>query len=309
MIWESLRSKKTVKVDWHSAVLERYPSGEEVIENYIKEFDTKAFTQYILDQNEKTKQAQLSNLKQLTEASGTTTPDQFAEMIQALKPMGNILSILNEQNSNTFLPIFTITRDLKENTKKTILNSMKDYLKDHENFSKPKKNLWIFDRYLKDRLYQQEENQEKEEEGYERFQYDPLLVEKISNEIFKEANKNKLSKVLSETNTKVSNQIANKNFNFILLARRKNPDRYSNLTELEALYIRQCLGSVHSFTLKYKSPTQYPLPKVISEYYSSIFQFYSDVPELRQLAKELHHRYNLQFPENQRHDITWIDLD
>lgn len=291
-LWPSLASPRKTVV-WSTEVLERAPSGQKVVERYIEDFNAEAFTQYIADEETKSKQPRLSILKKLTEANENTTPNQFAQLIHVLEPTLRVHNI--EANiSDFFQPAFAITRKLKESTAKIIFETLKEYRGHYKTFSKPKQNSWMLYRSLKDRLYEQAEGE---------FIYDLLSLEQVINKIFKAASGFKM------INDEVLQEISDENFLSILLARLPIPKGHQNLTEEKALYIRQCLGSVYAFTLRYKSFTTKPLPKAINGYYSKIYHRYSDCPELRHFAEKLHEEHNAKFAESERHDLTEITLD
>ncbi|EGG11451.1 uncharacterized protein MELLADRAFT_102424 [Melampsora larici-populina 98AG31] len=312
--------------DGSSEATALYPRGEEVVKKYVEEFNAKAFTKYIADQEEKSEKGQLSNLKKLTEASEDTTPNQFATMIHALEPMASskILSLIKAQNSDAFHPMFTITSELKKGTKDIVRKTMKEHLEQNENFTNPAHNLWMFLRSLKHKLYQREDNKAKATKDYRKWSYNSSLLERSVKDMFKEASQKLSSEASQKGSPKTSlrrvpeplsvnhdedvlDKIADKMTNRIHLAMTR--DGYPTLTEEKALYIRQCLASVHTFTLKYTSPMTKPLPNVISGYYSTIFHRYSGTPELSHLANRLHQKYNSCLPESERHDITAISLD
>ncbi|EGG06674.1 uncharacterized protein MELLADRAFT_86486 [Melampsora larici-populina 98AG31] len=296
--WQSLLSPKKTII-WSPEVLEKAPSGQVVVEKYIDSFDAEAFTQYIADQERKTKQPQLSILKKLTEGNENTTPDQFAEMIDVLEPVlrvHNMRLFPEADNSDFFQPVFTITSDLKASIEKIILKTLKEHLELNKTFSNPEQNLWIFHRSLKNRLY---------EEAKGRFRYDLLSLEKVANKIFKKASDKEFFTIIDDDLQEIAERYALS----ILLARLPIAKGHQNLTEDKALYIRQCLGSVYAFTLKYKSLTAEPLPNAINGYYSKIYHRYSDCPELRHFAERLHQEYNSKLPESERHDITEITVD
>ncbi|KAH9812235.1 hypothetical protein DFH28DRAFT_1129987 [Melampsora americana] len=298
-LWHNfLRPKKTVV--WSPEVLEKAPSGEKVVERYIENFDPEAFNKYITNEEKKTKQVLLSTLKKLTKADEKTNPSEFAQIIHELEPILNVksLRLLPEESiSNFFQPAFTITSDLTKSINSIIFETLKEHLNRHKSFLEPEENLWMFYRSLKDRL-------NESERGKGEFRYDSLSLEKVTKEMFKEA------KSLKMINDDVLQKMSEGYTLSILLARLNFSKEDQNLTEEKALQIRQCLGSLYAFLLRYnKSIKSDPLPNSINEYLSKIYHRYSDSPELRHFANQLHQEYNSIFPESKRHDITKISLD
>ncbi|EGG11449.1 uncharacterized protein MELLADRAFT_59631 [Melampsora larici-populina 98AG31] len=286
----------------------------------LEEVDPEAFTHYIWGQQKKTRPYQMSNLKKLTEANKKTCPNQFQNMIQSLEPVLQIKSMrymdspINDgkishdpqRYVDGFIddgrmpispqPALKKIDKIKIQTKKTILNVLKEHLKNNQDFSKPSRNLWMFYRTLKDQLH------EEEEKG--KSVYDLPSLEKVANKIFKEGGQRKVSHM---TDTKVLEEIVNENIDSILSARLESSVRHQNLTEEDALYVRQCLGSVHTFTMKYKSSTAEPLLRAITTYYATIHQRYWEFPELRYLAYRLHQEYNSKLLGHDKHAINDID--
>lgn len=325
-------SKKTF--DWPLQVLQKAPNGAEAVEEYIRNFNPEAFTQYIAAQENKNKRFQLSSLKQLTEANENKSPKQIVNMIQTLEPVLHIQSMryidngkciyhnsperyiddldVDEKVSNIaqrhlgeFIddevisrgpqPVPEMSKAKKQRTQQTILNALENYLKHHGDFSEPERYLWMFYRTLKDRLC------EDEKEG--KYVYDLFSLGQVADKIFKEGSQRRVSR---KTDSRIIQNIVKENINLILSARLKGSIRDRDITEDDALYIRQCLGSVHTFTLKDKRSNREPLKHAINNYYATIHQRYSDFPELRYLAYRLHEEYNSRF--DVRHDIDDVDI-
>ncbi|KAH9823792.1 hypothetical protein DFH28DRAFT_1216196 [Melampsora americana] len=322
-LWANLKGlvKPPKTSDWSSQVLEKAPRGAEVVEKYIATFDPEAFTRYLAGQEKKAKHSQMSNLKKLTAASNKTTPTQFINMIQSLEPVLQMQSMRNVDGLDVrdFLgrpkryiegliddgDISSISKtepgisnEMKEKTEQILLNVLKEHLRHFQDFSKPEKNGWMFYRSLKDQLSYKEGKKGKDT-------YDLSLLQEVVSKIFQKASERGVSDM---TDNQVLKRIVNENINLILSARLERSIRDQNLTEEDALYIRQCLGSVHTFTLKDKRSLVKPFPYVITTYYSTICQRYSDFPELRYLARRLHEAYNSRLHASYKHEIYDVDI-
>ncbi|EGG11664.1 uncharacterized protein MELLADRAFT_102410 [Melampsora larici-populina 98AG31] len=250
----------------------------ETAQRYVKNFDPEMFTEYIKQQT--LNSPSFDPMYQLAKANEKSyTIGEIHTRILLLQPFeagDHAFSLASSRARQAAHPGFEYFDNTLEGKRiqKILIDLIPSYLRTRPDESKSHEKEWKFYQDLEKRL-----------EDSEMIKYDHMAIYSFVHELYQ--------RVRPETVwlDRLTNDHVEQSIPVILAARLHRPYQKSDLLIDDNLYIRQVLGSLHTFILKHPGSKRPEISRAIKEFYHITSLRHSNSPDIVWLVKNLKDHY------------------